>query len=302
MKIHSERFLLKFKFIVIIFNILIVFLLSAAALIPLFVFGFGFSVMFWRSSWPLALILVVALIILNVFFLFNRRLFNLLEREDWPALVDFLEQSVIYKGRYSSREVRLLLNSYLLMSDSAAMSRLEHKVALAKPVLLEVNALIFGVARILEGNPREAADFFRLRLEKGKAGEKLWLRWYYGFSLVLARDFDTAEAEFKALVAISANSRQFLIAALAAYFLSNTLLKYSANSAECRSIAEEGRERVRKALKNAAGWEKEAAKVETEVYAAIIKKYIDEAGGWLFDESPVYRRGSGMNRSEYEYI
>ncbi|GHV94521.1 hypothetical protein AGMMS50293_08410 [Spirochaetia bacterium] len=270
---------MKFKHLIIIFNIVIIFFLSAVALLPVLFMGSDFALVFWQSGWPLALILVLALVVLNVFFLQNYRLFMLLEREDWPALVDHLEQTVLGKGRYSYRRVRLLVNSYLVMSDSAAVLRLESKVAIAKPALLESNALAFGAARILGGDLKGAAEFFQTRLEKGKAAETQWIRWFYGFSLVLASVFDKAEGEFKALASASNDA---IIAGLSAYFLANTLLKHSLNPAECRSLADGGHERVKKTLKNIEGWKKEAAKVETEVHAAIIKKYIDEAGIWLF--------------------
>lgn len=270
---------MKFKFVVIIFNIFIVLVLSSVALAPNLLFAPDLAKKFLVSAWPLAGILTLSLIALNVFFLFNRRLFTLLEREDWPALVDYLERKIFRGGHYSARHIRLLVNSYLVMSDSAAVQKLENKVAIAKPALLTENALLFGAARILGGDSKGAADFFQMRLAKGKLKNSRWIRWYYGFSLVLAGAFDKAEAEFKTLVTVTDES---LLAGLSAYFLSGTLLKYSVNRDECRALAEEGRERVRKALKGIGGWRREAARFETEVYAAIIKKYIDEAGAWLF--------------------
>jgi hypothetical protein len=199
--------------------------------------------------------------------------------------VDYLEQRILRKGQYSSRQVRLLINSYLVMSDSPAVLRLENKVSVVKPALVEENALLFGAARILGGDPGGAADFFQARIEKGKASKRQpvdgqWLCWYYGFSLVLAGLFERAEAEFKSLAAASGDA---LITGLSAYFLSHILLKYSSYSAECRTLAEQGRERARKSLKNAQGWKTAAERVETEVYTAIIKKYIDQAGAWLFE-------------------
>ena len=292
---------MKLKFIIIIFNIIIVFFLSTLALIPAFAFGSDFTALFWRSGQLLALMLAAALVTLNIFFLINFRLYKLLEREDWPALVDYLEQSVIYKGRYSPRRLRLLLNSYLVMSDTPAVARLENKVGIARPALLEANALVFGSARILGGDPAGAADFFSLRLEKSaKQKDRPWLRWYYGFSLVLAGSFNEAEDVFKALARACADP---LVAGLSAYLLSAALLKHSDNSAECWSIVEDSRERVKRALKNAEGWKKEAAKIETDVYAAVIKKYIDEAGAWLFDGAVSAGRTkteTKMSGSEYE--
>jgi hypothetical protein len=205
----------------------------------------------------------------------------LLEREDWPALVDYLERKVIHGGRYFRRPVQLLANSYLVMSDSRGILNLENKIALAKPALLEENALVFGAARILAGDSAGAAAFFQARLEKGKAKDIQWIRWYYGFSRLLSNEFGKAEAEFKALAAASTDA---LVTGLSAYFLAVTLLKYSESRDECRQLAAGGRERVKKALKGIAVWNREAARAATEVHAAVIRKYIDEAGIWLYSQ------------------
>ncbi|MDR1318260.1 MAG: hypothetical protein LBJ90_01430 [Treponema sp.] len=272
---------MKFKFIFIFFNTIILLFLSAVCLLPLIFLGQDYMANFRYALLPLTLILVLALLGFNVFYLVNHRLFTLLEREDWPALVDYLEQRVIHRGRYSRRLVQLLTNSYLVMSDSRGLLNLENKLALARPALLEENALIFGAARILVGDFAGASDFFQARLEKAKVKAKdlQWIRWYYGFSRLLSRDFAKAEAEFKALAAASTDG---LIAGLSVYFLNTSLLKYSKNRDECRQIAAEGEKRVKKAIRGISGWKKEAAKVESDVHAAIIRKYIDEAGVRLY--------------------
>jgi hypothetical protein len=275
---------LKFKYLVIIFNILIIFFLCAVAMLPVIFMGSEFSALFWRSAWPLVLILALALAGLNVFFALNHRLYMLLEREDWPALVDYLEQKVMGNGRYSPRLVRLLVNSYLVMSDSPAVLRLEHKAAIAKPALIENNALVFGTARILGGDPKGAAEFFQARLEKAQASKRRspdeqWIRWYLGFSHMLAEAFDKSEDAFKALISASDDA---LITGLSAYFLDTTLAKHAEKPSECHAVAGQGRDRVKKTIKGPAFWKKEAAKVETEVHAAVIKKYIDESGDWIF--------------------
>ena len=273
---------MKFKFVVIIFNILIVLVLSAVALVPNLLFGHELAKKFLLSAWPLAGILALALAALNIFFLLNRRLFTLLEKEDWPAVVDYLERKIFRGGHYSSRHVRLLVNSYLLMSDTAGVQKLENKIAIAKPALLAKNALIFGAAHILGGDAKGAADFFQTRLEKDKATKSLWIRWYYGFSLMVAGMFEKAEEEFKALIT---EADEALLVGLSAYFLSGTLLKHSANQHACRVLAEAGRTRIRRGLNGIGDWRRDAAKFENEVYAAIIKKYIDEAGVWLFSNA-----------------
>jgi hypothetical protein len=272
---------LKFKSIFIIFNIIIIVFLVIVCLLPLVMLGSDLAPVFWRSGWPLILILILALVSLNVFFLARRRLYRLLEREDWPALADYLESVVIRRGRYAPRLVRLLANTYLVMSDSAAVINLEARVAAAKPALLEANALVFGAARILGGDPAGAAKFFAARLEKVRGGDREWIRWYGGFSRLLNRQFEEAAEEFKALAVSSSDA---LITGLSSYFLDSTLRKNTGSGEECRRIAGEGADRVRKTIRNSGEWAKEVSKIETEVHAALLRRYIGETETWLFGE------------------
>jgi hypothetical protein len=273
---------LKFKSLFIIFNIIILVFLLAVCLLPFVVLGPDLAPRFWVSGWPLVLVLVCALAALNVFYFTKRRLYYLLEREDWPALQDYLEQQVISRGHYTPRMVQLLANTYLVMSDSAGVMTLEKKTAIAKPALIEANALVFGAARILGGDTAGAANFFSLRLNKGKVKDPQWVRWYYGFSLLLNRQFEKAAAEFKALATESSDA---LITGLSSYFLWDTLRKYTENGKECRAKAREGRDRVQRSIKTADDWNREAEKIETEVHAAVIRQYIAKAGTWLFGRS-----------------
>jgi len=272
---------LKFKYIIIGFNILIIFFLLVISITPVVVLGMDYALKFWASGWPLGLLLLLVLGAMNVFFLFNRRLFLLLEREDWPALVDYLERQIYERGRYSSRLVRLLANSYMILSDSAGVLRLEKKVSMAKPALLDKNALVFGTAHILGGRPAGAVAFFSARLEKGKPRQAQWVRMFYGFSLLLSRAFYKAETEFSAL---ALSSDDAIITGLSAWFLAETLDKFSAKPEECRATAEQGRARLRKQMKTVADWRKEAARIENGIHAAVIKKYIEQSEPWLFQE------------------
>jgi hypothetical protein len=269
---------LKFKSIFIIFNIIIIVFLVIVCFLPVVMLGSDHAVVFWRSGWPLMLILVLALVFLNIFYLSRRRLYRLLEREDWPALADYLESVVIRRGRYAPHLVRLLANTYLVMSDSASVINLETKAAV-KPALLEANALVFGVARILGGDVAGAAKFFSARLGKARGRDGEWIRWYYGFSRLLNCQFEEAAEEFSALALSSSDA---LVAGLSSYFLDGTLRKNTDKGEECHRIAMEGADRVRRTIKNTGEWEKDASKIATEVHAALLRRYIGEAGIWLF--------------------
>ena len=185
------------------------------------------------------------------------------------------------KGNYSSRKVRLLASSYMVISDYPSVLKLESKALLVKPSVIEKNALIFGSARVLNGKYDEAAVFFNTHCNKGRLkGKNLeWIRWFYGFTNLLNSRFAQAEEIF---LSLAASSRYILITGISAYFLSNNLVKYSLNPEECKAVTENGRNRVVTALVNAEGWKKEVEKMADEIHIAIIRKYIDEAGIWLF--------------------
>jgi len=216
---------------------------------------------------------------MSIFFLLNYRLFSLLEREDWPALAYYLEKKVYVKGRYSDRNVRLLASSYLIISDYVSALKLENKAQFANPSVISKNVLLFGSARVLNGNPAEASAFFKTHLEKCKTKDRFWVQWFIGFTELLSGSFIKAEPEFTSL-AFSANNP--LITGLSAYFLNSSIEKKSQNPDKCRLASKKGKDRVINELKKIENWKKEAEKYGTDIHIAIIKKYIDETGKWLW--------------------
>jgi hypothetical protein len=273
---------LKFKYLIIAFSIIIVFILLILALLPPLIAGPESAVNLRYITLPLFILMILILACLGIYFLLNYRLLSLLEREDWPALAYYLEQKIFTKGRYNARKVRLLASSYMVISDYQSVLKLEGKASHARSSVVEKSVLIFGAARILSGKHTEAAAFFKTHLEKGRYNEreKEWIRWFYGFSLLLGGVFNKVEPEFSAL---AVSSRDALITGLSAYFLDSSIVKRSLKPDECRLTAENGRNRVVKALKNGEGWDKEVERMSNEIHIAIIRKYVDEAGKWLFD-------------------
>jgi hypothetical protein len=215
---------------------------------------------------------------LDIFYFSNRRLYALLEKEDWPALVQFLEGRIITRNKYRPQLVRLLANSYLVLSDPASVIELEDKLSVAKPSLIEENSLIFGIARILGKDNAGAVEFFSRRLDS--AGNKDWIRFYHGFAALLNTDYETAANDY---VVLSSESRIPLVIGLAGYFLSGVLKKkLHARAAECAQAATIARERVKKGLPGQQDWNREVSRSLGEIYAAVISKYIGSAGQWIY--------------------
>jgi hypothetical protein len=248
---------------------------------PLFMPPSGLAAAFFRSIWPAALVFLVILLGLDVFYGLNSRLLLLLEREDWPALAQYLENRIIRKGRYSPRLVRLLANTYLVLSDSAAVLSLENKLAVVKPPLVEANALVFGAARILGKDYAGAARFFaeRSAIPRGESSD--WVRWYYGFSLLLDRRFSEAADQFMPLT----REAGAVVTGLAAFFLEENLGRaLPGRRLEITAAAMDGRNRVKKAFPEKKNWDREVSRAAAEVHAAVVSKYINEATAWLYRE------------------
>jgi hypothetical protein len=269
---------LRFRSVFILFNIIILFFLVFIALVPRFFLGNELSFAFLRSIWPLAGLLAAILAGLDVFYFSNRRLYALLEKEDWPALVQFLEGKVITRSNYRPQLVRLLANSYLVLSDPASVIELENRLSVARPSLIEENSLIFGIARILGKDHAGAAVFFSRRLDSARNGD--WIRFYRGFAALLNADFETAANDY---VVLASESRIPLVIGLAGYFLSGALKKaLYARAAECDRASAIARERVKKGLPAQKDWNREVSRSLGEIYAAVISKYIGSAGQWLY--------------------
>ena len=268
---------MKFKYLIIVFTVLIVIIILITALFPLIIGGPDFAAEFKVFSLPLLIFMIILLGGIGTVLLFNYRLFSLLEREDWPALAYYLEQKIYVKGRYSSRYVRLLASSYLVITDFQSVLKLESKAQLAKPSVINKNVLLFGAARILNKNHAEAAAFFNSHMHKAK--KEQWVRWFYAFSQLLAGSFSIAEPEFSSL---AVSSKSALITGLSAYFLHDPVAKYSTDSEKCQKTAILGKNRVIKSHKNFTGWKKEVERSSANIHIAIIRKYIDETGNWIF--------------------
>ena len=271
---------LKFKLIFTIANIALLIFLVSLGFVPYFVMGSSFALSFWKMNWPLLPVWAFLFFVLNIFYFSNKKLFLLLEKEDWPALVCYLEEQVIQKGRYNFRLVRLLTNCYLVLSDSAAVMSLENKVAINKPALVEANVLVFGTARILGDDIAGALHFFKTRKDSAKAGLKDWVAWYYGFSLLLNRQIEDSLREFSLL---AYSSKDGIVTALSSYFLQqniNTIMPQLRH--EFREISDLGKKRALEAMPRMEDWKREIARLSTEIHAAAISKILENTGIWLY--------------------
>jgi len=272
---------LKFKSIFILFNAVIILSFCFVFAMPFFALGADFALNFWKTSWPLGLLLLLILEGFDSFFMTNVKLFELLEREDWPALVQYLEDRVIKQHRYSQRLVKLLIHSYLVMSEPQSVISLEEKLKKEKPQLLALNTLLFGLSHVLKGDHVGATALY-LEQEKNRGLKNEWERWYLCFALLLQQKFTDAADR---LIALAQNGKDSLVCALSALFLKDTIQKAVPEKAEiAKEAAEIAKKRIRQVLPNRQAWNKELGKAQGEIYVIILGKSLEDAARYIYEE------------------
>jgi hypothetical protein len=273
---------MKFRTIFILFNVVILTSFLFVFLLPLFLLGPESSLSFWQGNWYLALLFLLLIAALNSFFIYNRKTFTLVEREDWGELSAHLVGLMFPRSRFTTTRVRLLVNAYLLQSNIAGIQSLEAQLEAKRPDILRKNALLFGVTRLLQNRSEEAEAFFAKYLDAKGAESSDWLRFDYGFSLILQKK--TAKA--MPFLEEGAHSRDPVLCLLASYLLSTVGAVSVSDGVEKEAVlnkADAAREKLRKRY-SSAKWSKEVERAKSEVHIVILSKLIDDAGRWLYAE------------------
>jgi len=226
---------LKFKTLYILFNAVIVAAFLIIFLLPLALLGVDYFRLFAQKNWIAGALFLATLIIINGYFALNWKLFRLLEREDWPALIRHLEDTIYRRGRLAKSSCRLLLNAYLITGKTEPIAALEARVRRDRPGLLPALALPFGLPYLLRGDPQAAADYFGPLAEREGVADRGWIRWNHAFSLMQLKRQEEAGEELQKLLRSGPAPELRL---LALYMLA------ASTSAELRGEAEKGREEL----------------------------------------------------------
>ncbi|OQY32642.1 MAG: hypothetical protein B6241_10435 [Spirochaetaceae bacterium 4572_59] len=190
---------MKFKTIFFLFNGIILFSFLFIALMPLFVLGGEYTMIFWEENWFLAVIFLLFISVLDSYFIINWKMFSLLESEDWPGLTAYLEQQIYEKNRITHKNVRMMVNTSLTISNLDKISRLEKEIREKKPEWMSRYGTMLGIPYLLNQNHEEGKAFFKDCLNKAKVAESFWLQWCYSFILLSGKEVDEAESYLKDL-------------------------------------------------------------------------------------------------------
>jgi hypothetical protein len=272
---------MKFKTIFILFNAVVVFSFVFIFLFPLFLLGGEYTLGFWKSNWFLGAFFLVILGVLNGFFISNWKLFDLVEKEDWKALSDWLHVRIFEKGSFRSQYVRLYVNAAMLLSNLPAIDQLEALLREKKPKLLRRQAVLFGVGYLLRNDPDASITFFEPYLSASDVEARGWLWLDYSFSLILKN----RAAEALPWLRKAASQRDSVLALLSVYLAGNLAAASLAPGAEkdaALAFAQDRRDGLRKRF-TPERWSREVEKAKNDVHVVILSRLIDDAGRWLFD-------------------
>ncbi len=265
---------MKFKTIFILFNSVIVAAFLFIFLLPLALLGPEYFRLFAQKNWIAAALFAATLLVINGYFFYNRKLFRLLEREDWPALIRLLEDSIFRRGRLRRNSCRLLLNAYLITANTAPIAALEARVRRDRPALLKPLALLFGLPYLLRAEPEAAEAYFGPLASEPGVADRPWIRWNYAFSLMQRKNYDRAKQE---LLALLAERPEPVLRLLTIYLLDS----YAQAHPEVRQSVERGREELARRW-SPEQWRHRLENAGGNPQVSLLAPILREAREWLF--------------------
>ncbi len=144
-----------------ILNVLVLLALLLAALASLFFFDRVYVAFYWQRMWVFTTFFVILIGFLDYFFIRNWRLFDLLGKEDWPALLACLEEYIYVKGKLNRQYANLLINTALSVSNFSSVRKLESEVRHKKPALFPSLGVALGIPLLIEQNNQAIAEFYQ---------------------------------------------------------------------------------------------------------------------------------------------
>jgi hypothetical protein len=273
---------MKFKTVYILFNVVIVASFAVIFLMPLIMLGPDYFALFASKNWLAGLLFLATLIIINGYFLYNWKLFQLLEREDWHGVIRLLERRILGQpgrvraGLPGGGRLRMLINAYLVTSQLDRLADLEVRLRQDGPAQLARFALPLGIPYLLRGDPLEAEKYFGRFLQQQGVAHLPWLRWNYAFALLQQRQVPAARTSLLDILAARADP---VLRLLTVYILS------SLTTDEPRTAAVVERERA--ALRGRYSpqrWRRIAG--GKHIQMILLTPIIKDALDWLLGESP----------------
>lgn len=266
---------MKYKTLFILFNLVILVSFLFLFFMPLPILGWDYALGFWAQNWAIAALFLAVLAALDGYFVWNWKLFHLLEREDWPGLRRLLEAELARKGSLGIQKTKIFLNACLIGQEPSRINQLREAYEAKRVSFLPRVALSLGLPLVLEGKAEAIEAFFGPLLTNRKTGsDGPWVRWCVAFGRLLRQDTDGAKPLLEAGLG---DKRQPLLELLSLYLLDN--LKHQDPAVGARVEA------ARKALASRLTPKEWTAHIEglkeRVILVLFMDKLIGEARTWL---------------------
>lgn len=274
---------MKFKTVYILFNAVILASFVFIFFLPLLMLGPEYFSVFVSRNWVAGVLFLVTLVIINLYFLRNWKVFRLLEQEHWPALIELLEERVYQRRRLARANIKLLVNAYLITSKLEEILRLAAFVEEHRPALMKRFALSFGIPYLLRDDPEAAERFFGRFLRTRGAADRNWLAWNYAFSLLRQKQVEAATA---ALLEVLDRRPEPVLELLTLYMLDSAAGEDQEISQRIRA----GRARLSRRY-TPERWRRTADWGTKTMEVVLLSPIVRDASAWLF--SPKEAGGEG---------
>ena len=111
---------MKFKFLIVTLNIVIIISFISFFIMPLLAYPNNITAFLMRY-WFFPPIFIVLLVFVNILYFRNKNIIENVESGDWSALCHALEVEVFVKHRTSLKNLNLISEVQLLLSDFAGL-------------------------------------------------------------------------------------------------------------------------------------------------------------------------------------
>lgn len=267
---------MKFKILFGIFNSIIVLAFLAILLLPVFLVGMDYALVFWQGNWALVLAFLFVLAGVNWYFVRNWKLFSLLEQEDWNALKQYLSAEVLDNGRVGRQKVQLLMHASVLTADMGMVERLETKLQEVKPALAARFAADFSLPHLLSAQPDRILAFVDTYVPDVSRDTAEWLTFSRGFALTLKNE---PEAAKQVLLECVQTTRNDVVVAIASYLIQQLPLD---SSEEEIAVVKEADRRIREKY-DREKWRKLVEHESRQLHILAFRSLLNDAESNLYD-------------------
>ncbi|MCL2295272.1 MAG: hypothetical protein FWC36_10500 [Spirochaetes bacterium] len=188
---------MKYKLIIIIFNIFVLLSFSTICLLPLILLGPDYFAEFWLANWFLALIFLIIILMVNAFFVYNWPIVRYTKTGKWDALVAVLEKRIYGRKIITYSNVRLLTYSYFLLGRKKQIKTLEKHIKGKRKSIYNKAFLMFSCANLISDSNDHLKAYFEEAVNNKSLKGMDWILINYAFVLIANKEFDKALAMLK---------------------------------------------------------------------------------------------------------